>query len=313
MPRLKDHMGTQAAARRRALAKRERELATLAGRQHGVIARRQLQEAGLGPRTISRRVETGRLFRLHREVFAFGHERLTQRGQWLAAVVACGDGALLSHRSAAALWGLMAWREPEVSAPKRRERPGIVVHECGVHRDERTVIDRIPVTTAARTLLDLAEVVDEPTFEKAFLEADRLRLLKAADLELVYARGYGRRGLRPMRHLLEETRTPATRSPLEDRVQALCREYDLPAPKTNQVVLGREVDVLWPDQKLMVEADSFEFHRHRAAFEDDRARDAKMQAAGYRVVRLTDRRLKKEPAKVAAELRHLLGLERAAT
>jgi len=169
-------------------------------------------------------------------------------------------------------------------------------------------MERIPVTTVARTLLDLAEAVDERTLEGAFNEAGRLRLLKMAELERVYARGHGRRGLKPLRHLLEEGRPSTTRSGLEDRVLSLCREYGLPTPETNQVVLGREVDAFWPDQKLMVEADSFQFHGHRAAFENDRARDAAMQVGGFRVVRLTRRRLDREPARVATELRLLLGM-----
>jgi very-short-patch-repair endonuclease len=113
--------------------------------------------------------------------------------------------------------------------------------------------------------------------------------------------------LKPLRRLLDEDDWSITLSPLEDRVLDLCRKYDLPRPETNVIVLGREVDAFWRDQKLMVEADSFEFHAHRSAFEEDRARDAAMQVAGFRVVRLTHRRLKNEPAKVAAELRHLLG------
>jgi Transcriptional regulator, AbiEi antitoxin/Protein of unknown function (DUF559) len=305
-------MGTQAAARRKMLARRERKLAALADKQHGVLARRQLLGAGLGPRTIRRRVETGRLCRVHREVYAFGRERLTQRGKWLAAVFACGEGAVLSHRSAAALWGLMEWSAPEVTAPRGRQRQSIAIHECGLHPDERTSLDLIPVTTVARVLLDLAEVVDMRTLKWAFEEADRRGLVESQALEGVYACGLGRRGLKPFRRVIEETRMPDSCSPLEDRVLELCHDYDLPMPKTNVTVLDREVDALWPEQKLMVEADSFEFHRHRKAFEEDRARDAAMQVAGYRVVRLTHRRLKREPAKVAAELRHLLALGRAA-
>jgi Transcriptional regulator, AbiEi antitoxin/Protein of unknown function (DUF559) len=305
-------MGTQAAARRAMLAGRERRLAALAEEQHGVLARSQLLEAGLSPRTIRRRIEAGRLHRIHREVYAFGRKRLSQRGRWLAAVFACGDGAVLSHRSAAAIWGLMEWRTPEVTAPRGRQRQGIAIHECGIHPKERTTIDRIPVTTVARTLLDLAERVNGRTLKWAFEEADRRSLLDPRALEAVYARGLGRRGLKPFRLAIEEARLPDSESPLEDRVLELCHDYNLPMPETNVTVLDREVDAFWPKQKLMVEADSFEFHAHRAAFERDRARDAAMQVAGYRVLRLTHRRLETEPAKVAAELRHLLAQGRAA-
>jgi len=163
------------------------------------------------------------------------------------------------------------------------------------------------VTTVARTLLDLADVLDERQLEKAFEEADRLGLLRMRAVEEVCARCPGRRGLKPLRRLVEEARAPEFgRSRLEDRLLALCREHDLPAPHVNVEVLGREVDAFWPEAKLAVEADSWAFHRHRAAFEDDRARDAKMRVEGYSVIRLTDRRLKREPDAVAAELRRLL-------
>jgi very-short-patch-repair endonuclease len=231
----------------------------------------------------------------------------------LAAVLACGDDALLSHRSAAELWGLSQTKHEtvEVTALRGRRRTGIGFHEAGVHADERTMVDAIPITTVERTLLDLAEVADERTLRIAFEEAERLRRLDMGALEAVLARGYGRRGLKPLKPLVEDARGPVTRSPLEDRVVELCRQHGLPLPRTNAIVLGREVDAFWPDQRLMVEADGFEFHGHRAAFERDRARDAAMQAAGYRVVRLTHRRLEREPAKVAAELNRLLNDGRA--
>ena len=169
------------------------------------------------------------------------------------------------------------------------------------------VVDSIPVSTVPRTLLDLADVIDEPELERVFEEADRLGLLEMRALENVCARGYGRRGLKPLRRLIEEARAPEpSRSTLEDSVLALCRKYDLPSPQTNVEVLDHEVDAFWPQQKLMVEADSWSFHRHRAAFESDRTRDAAMQAAGYHVIRLTHRRLEREPACVAAELSRLL-------
>jgi len=306
-------MGSQLEApqggRRRQLAKRERELAALARRQHSVVSRRQLIAAGLGVRTIRRRVEAGRLHLLHRGVYAFGAGAVDQRGRWLAAVLACGEGALLSHGSAAALWGLMRPRSGpvEVSAPAGRVRQGIAIHEGAVFEQDRTTVDRIPVTSVARTLFDLAEILDGRRLAKAFEEADRLRLLELDALEAVCARGHGRRALRPIRRLIDAARMPDdTQSPLEDRVLELCRTYDLPMPVTGAAVLGREVDAFWPDRKLMVEADSWEFHRHRAAFERDRKRDAEMQVEGYRVLRLTHRRMESEPKAIADELRRLL-------
>jgi len=169
------------------------------------------------------------------------------------------------------------------------------------------VVDRIPVTTVARTLFDLAEVADQQRLCRAAEEADRLGLLSLPELEAVCARCPGRRALRPIRRLIDVARKPEdTQSSLEDRVLELCRTYDLPMPVTGATVLGHEIDALWPDRKLMVEADGWQFHRHRAAFERDRERDAAMQVEGFRVVRLTYRRLEREPAKVAEELRNLL-------
>jgi len=297
------HQGMRAAA----LARRERALSALANRQHGVISRKQLLAAGLGSRTIRRWLEAGRLYQLHSDVYAFGREGVTQEGQWLGAVLAGGEGAVLSHRSAATLWGLATHRLPvDVTVPRAKRRPGILFHECGIREDEWEIVDRIPVTNPARTLLDFAELNDERGLGKAFEEADRRGLLNIPALELVCGRGYGRRGVKAVRPLLDAARPPATRSPLEDKVRALCQSHGLPMPQTNVIVLGKEVDVLWPRQRLMVEADSFEFHGHRAAFERDRARDAAMQVAGYRVIRLTHRRIEEEPDRVANQLRLLL-------
>jgi Protein of unknown function (DUF559) len=194
-----------------------------------------------------------------------------------------------------------------VTAPSGRRRPGITVHECGVHDEDRSDLAGIPVTSAARTIFDLTEVVDEEQVVQASEEADRLKLLHIPELEAVCARSPGRHGLTPIRRLIEEVRVPVTtRSPLEDQVIALCREYGLPMPVTNVDVLEHEVDAFWPKQGLIVEADSVAFHGHRAAFERDRKRDAAHQVEGYRVIRLTHRRLEREPAKVAEELHRLL-------
>jgi hypothetical protein len=181
------------------------------------------------------------------------------------------------------------------------------VHEGGIHRQDRAEVDGIPLTTVARTLFDLAEAVDEHRLEKVFEEADRLRLLDMPALEEVCVRGHGRQALRLIRPLIEAARAPdMPRSPLEESVLDLCRKHELPPPATNVEILGHEVDAHWPHERLVVEADSWSFHRHRAAFERDRARDAAMQAEGYRVIRLTHRRIEREPEAVASELRRLL-------
>jgi len=301
--------------RLRAAARRERELAQLAERQHGALSRAQLIAAGLGPRTIRRRVEAARLHLVHRGVYAFGGEKLSRRGRWMAAVLACGEGALLSHRSGAALWGLARSHDGpvEISSPTGRGRQGIAVHEAGVRREERAVVAGIPVTSVARTLFDLAEVLDEVELERTFEEADRLRLLDMRSIEKVCAWGHGRHALRPIRSLIDEAREPSwTRSDLEDRFQRLCRKHDLPPAQTNVSVLGYEADAYWPRAKLVVEVDGWSFHHHRAAFEHDRARDAAMQVAGYRVIRVTHRRLVREPETIAAQIRDLLTVTRPA-
>ncbi|HEX7246011.1 MAG TPA: DUF559 domain-containing protein [Solirubrobacterales bacterium] len=215
----------------------------------------------------------------------------------------------MSHHSAAALWRLLPWPRAvvEVSAPRGRGQTGIVVHEGALVADDLAVASGIPVTSVARTLFDVAEMGDKRQLENAFEEADRLSLLEMRALEEVCGRGHGRRALKPIRRLIDLSREPTeTRSPLESRFLDFCHEHDLPEPQTNVFVLGREVDAYWPGARLVVEADGWSFHRHRDAFERDRARDAAMQAKGYRVLRVTHRRLETEPNKLAAEIRALL-------
>jgi hypothetical protein len=247
---------------------------------------------------------------LHRGVYAVGHERLTQRGHWLAAVLASGEGALLSHASAAALWGLRGARSPvDVTCvhghPGRR---GIRLHRAKIHPAERAIRDGIPVTSVVRTLFDLAEVVDEQRLKHAFEEADRLNLLQLRALESVCERNPGRRALRPIGRLLAEIGAPTrTHSPLEDRFLDFCREQRLPPPSTNVLVLDREADAFWPQARLVVELDSWGYHRHHAAFERDRIRDTRFLVAGYRTIRVTDRRLDREADTLATEIRSLIG------
>lgn len=294
--------------------RREREIVALAERQHGVIAQRQLLALGLSQRAIECRLENWRLRLVHREVYAIGHSILTQQGRWQAAVLAYGKGALLSHRSAAALWGLAKPWTPAIDVTalagrqgiRRRER--IWIHRGRLHPEDRAVRTAIPVTTVARTLFDMAEFISHKRLESAWEEADRLNLLQLSAVEGVCERGYGRRALRPIRRLLAEARAPQiTRSPLEDGFAAFCRDRRLPTPVFNTTVLDYEVDALWPTQRVAAELDSWEFHRHRAAFERDRARDAALQVAGYRTIRITHRRLHGEATTLANELRVLLG------
>lgn len=295
---------------------RGQAVARLANEQHGVVARRQLLEVGLGRDQIKRWVRSGRLTPLHREAFAFGHALLGRYGRWHAAVLACGEGAVLSHRSAAALLGLTGHARGgiDVTAPGGRQfrpgRLGIRLHRCRFHAaEERIERGGIPVTSVARTLFDLAEADDFARLEKAWEEADRLKLLRLREVEAVCERGYGRRALRPIRRLLADARAAETvRSPLEERFLAFCDARGIPAPATNAHVLGHEVDCLWPDARLIAELDSWEFHGHRSAFERDRARDPKLLLAGYRTIRITHRRIDREADRLAAEILGLLRL-----
>jgi len=288
----------------------DRKLAALARRQHGVVSRGQLIELGLGSGAIDARMRTGRLHAVHRGVYAVGHTSLSQRGLWMAAVLASGDGAVLSHLSAAALWRLVDPARAPIdvtSAHGRRGRRGIRLHRGIVPLQERTARYGIPVTSVARTLLDMAEPPSaEKRLRRAYEEADRLNLLHREELERTCRLGVGRHGIPALRRLMREERDGATRSPLEDIFGTLCRKHKLPFPALNAHLLGFEVDALWSKQRLVVELDGFAYHRHRAAFERDRARDAALQAAGFRVVRFTYRRLDREPDAVAAQLRALL-------
>jgi very-short-patch-repair endonuclease len=295
--------------------RRERELrlAGLATRQAGAVAKRQLLSLGFGEEAIKVRLDRGQLAAIHRNVYSVGHVRADRRARWWAAVLAYGPDALLSHRSAAARWGLARAERTvtEVTASTGRQgfsrRQRIWIHRGRLDGEDRTERNDIPVTSVARTLFDLAEVVDFGRLEGAWEEADRLHLLRLPAVEQVCARGYGRRALKPIRRLLTEARAAATvRSPLEERFQHFCRFYDLPPHHTNITVLGYEVDVLWPAAHLVVELDSWEFHRHRAAFQRDRARDTRLLVAGYRTIRITHDRLDTEASTLATEIKQLL-------
>ena len=182
--------------RRKWLAGRERELSRLATKQYGVVSRRQLIAGGLTDRMIDRRLESGRLHSLHRGVYAVGHQTLTVRSSWMAGVLSCGEGAVLSHRSAAALWGLIRPRGREIDvlaqmgqARRGKRSGGLRVRTVGLAPEDREIVAGIPVTSLARTLLDLADVVDERTLERAFEEADRLGLLELKAVEEACGRG----------------------------------------------------------------------------------------------------------------------------
>jgi very-short-patch-repair endonuclease len=301
----------------------DRVIADIAAAQHGVVARRQLLARSLSRHEIQSRLRSGRLHSFHLGVYAAGHNRLTQRGRWMAAVLACGEGATLSHRSAAALWGIAEVPDTrvEVIVPRNRasrhrgNRASIAIHGTRELPDEqRTVRYSIPVTTVSRTLLDLAGSVAPARLRRAFEAADRLELLDLRGLVGLCESARCHAGTGRLRALAaEHLALPETRSELERRFLRLCERAALPRPAVNVVVAGFEVDCFWPSRRLVVELDGYQFHHDRASFERDRRRDAALQVAGHTVVRVTHTRLVGEEASIVAELEKLLGLPRSAS
>lgn len=291
-------------------------VAEVAGRQHGVIAHAQLLALGLGPRGIAHRLADGRLHRLHRGVYAVGHRVLTPHGRWLAAVLACAPEAALSHRSAAALWRMLprSASRTDIVVPTQAgvAQPVLRVHRCAsLHPREVTLREGIPVTTPARTLLDLARTRRAP-LERAIEGAEVERIFDLTAVVDVLARHAGTSGTRRLRTAIDRHRPEPTRSELERLFLALCDDHGIPRPSVNVRVEGKEVDFLWRAHNLVVETDGHQHHGTRSAFERDRRRDAALTAAGRRVVRFTYRRVTDEPATVAAELSALLARPEAA-
>jgi hypothetical protein len=232
----------------------------------------------------------------------------------MAAVLACGPGALLSHRSAADLWGLRrtARHDIDVIAPgrSRHQRSGITVHRPRrLEPADASIVDGVPVTAIPRTLVDLASVVNRRQLARAFEQADRLGLLHVDDVEAVCERSRGRRGVGTLRAIIAAAKPASAflRSELERRFLELCDEAGLPRPSMNLFTEGFEVDASWPDQRVVVELDGWEYHRTHADFERDRARDARLEVAGYRVVRFTDKTVETDAAGVVDTVRRLLG------
>lgn len=269
-------------------------IAALAMAQHGAVERGQLLALGLGRSAITRLADAGWLHRLHPGVYAVGQPRLTVKGTWMAAVMACGPGAALSHRSAAALWGLRPSTggvEVTVGASARRIY-GLRVHRSRMRATrDATAVDGIQVTTVARTLLDLAGVVPAHHLAKALDRAERLRLSDRTEIDAVLARARGKRGAAALRRAVEAWAPSHLRSELERRFVQLLERTELPQPRTNALVDGEtathEVDAFWPQSRLAVQLDGWEYHRTRRDREHDAESDADLELAGLRVMRLT--------------------------
>jgi very-short-patch-repair endonuclease/predicted transcriptional regulator of viral defense system len=293
---------------------RDAPIARLAGCQHGVVSRAQLAALGLEPHMVDYRVMVGRLHAVHRGVYAVGHRALTRDGMFMAATLVA-DGAVLSHRSAAALLGMRPADRSVVDITvgrQLRHRDRVVIHRAHLPPDEVTTRHGILVTSPARTLLDLAPLISPQELERAATEAEVQRLGSRTSLAALVARYPKRSGTAEIRRLLRDGQIGrnVTKRELELRFLTFLDAAKLPRPRINarvELPLDRpEVDCLWAEHRLVVELDGFDTHRTRRSFEADRARDRTLQVAGYRVVRVTWRHLTEESRLLAAQFRALL-------
>jgi hypothetical protein len=246
-------------------------VAAAAAREWGVLSRAELLACGVSKTGIDRRVAAGRLHRVHRGVYAVGHTGLTMRGRFLAAVKACGEGSVLSHVSAATLWELLPYdprRDTDVIAPGKRRTRGITVHRTR-NEPEAVRYDRIPVTTPARTLIDLSSVLPFKPLRRAAREALVRKRITAAEAK----------------HIVEGGDIP-TRSHLEDDVLDLIEAHGLPTPEVNHPFGKYVPDFRWPDLHLILEADGATYHDNPLAREDDARRQADLEAQGETVLRI---------------------------
>jgi very-short-patch-repair endonuclease len=279
----------------------DRSIASLAGAQHGVVSRAQLRCLGLSVAAVDHRVRAGRLHVIHRGVYAVGHAVLGVEGRWMAAVLACGADAVLSHGSAAAAWELQQVGSGAIhvtipAAPGRARRRGVRLHRSRVLRPADTTVHRgIPITTPARTLIDLSRRLGGRQLEHAIDLADQRGLVDFRDLEAANSAA--------LNAVLRRYRTASTRSELEERFLRLCDDHGIPRPETNVRIEGLEVDFVWRDRRLIVEVDGYAYHRSPSAFEADRERDVTLSVAGWQVLRFTWAQITRRRAWVAAACR----------
>ncbi len=287
-----------------------RSVWALARRQHGVVSRSQLLDLGVTRSGIAHRLRTGRLHLLHRGVFAIGTPEVTRLGQWTAAVLACGTGTLLSHQSAAELWGIRGRRAGpiELSAPIQR-RPR--VRGVRIHRrrslgaiDERRRLG-IPVTGPARTLVDLATRLGSRELEAAINEADRLDLIDPIRLRRAAEEMRFQRGAAAVLRLLDRQAFRLTDSELERTFIRVMRRAGLPAPQTGVRLHGFRVDFFWPAFGLVVETDGLRYHRTASQQARDRRRDQALTAAGLTTLRFTHAQVNFDPAHVVDVLQRV--------
>lgn len=284
-----------------------REAWELARNQHGVISSDQLLEVGYTRQAIYHRIRTGRLHPLYRGVYAVGRPHVTDHGRWMAAVLACGDGVVLSHSSAAALWRIGAEERGlvELSLPSlsRRRRPGLRIHQRPSLQDrDMTTEFGIPVTTPIRTLIDLSIRLDRLGIERMINEADKYNLAHPPAIRRALDERAGEPGVARLRQILDRRTFRLTKEELERRFLPLARKAGLPVPLTGQWVNEFEVDFYWPDLGLVVETDGLRYHRTPAEQARDRLRDQAHTAAGLIPLRFTHEQVRYEPEHVLAIL-----------
>ncbi|MHB1569258.1 MAG: DUF559 domain-containing protein, partial [Solirubrobacteraceae bacterium] len=284
-------------------------VADLAGSQYGLVTRSQLHELGLGRAAVDHALERGRLRSVHRGVYAVGHVALPPLAPYMAAALAVGPGAVVSHGSAAALWGIRSGAKGPVELTLAgrdagRRRDGLIVHRChALDVADQGSLRGIPVTAAARALLDITPGLTDRELERAFDAALKAQLVAPVDVEAAVARAPGRPGAARLSALARlELGSGDTRSDGEERLIALVRAGGLPEPETNVPIGPYIVDALWRRERLIVEVDSHRFHGTRRSFEADRERDLFLAAAGYEVMRITWTQLYTRPEQVLVRL-----------
>lgn len=293
---------------------KDRLIGDLAARQYGIVARKQLLAMGIGAGAIETRLRRHYLHPLHRGVYAVGHLALPPLAREMAAVLACGQGAAVSHRSAALVWHLLpASDRPDIDVTVltgKGRRAGLQIHKSRrLSPQDVRHLRGLPVTAPWRTLVDLADTGTDRELERATHEAITRRLLNARRLRAELDQYRGRRGISRLKKLLEDDDpSTLTRSEAEERFLTLVRSAGLQAPEVNVLVHGHEVDFLWREQGVVVEVDGFQFHSTREAFERDRRRDADLQSAGLRVLRVTWRQIVDESYATLARVVRGLGL-----
>ncbi len=280
----------------------------LAGRQHGIMTRRDLLGLGFTPEAIEHRVAVGRLHPVMRGIYAVGWPHLTRERRWMAAVLACGEGAALSHRSAAALWGIgKEWRDLVQVSVRRRcrhKRSGIrAMSRPSLSKEDISVRNGIPVTRPVRTLLDLATELDATALERSVNEADKRDLIDPETLRAALDDFAGEPGVRSLRVLLDRHTFCLSDSELEILFRPIAASAGLPRPLTKAWVNGYEVDFYWPELGLVVETDGLRYHRTASVQTRDRVRDQTHTAAGLTPLRFTHWQVKHEPDHVRRVLR----------